>query len=262
MHGVAGVAAPDLPTSVPILPNSIATYNAPLNLKWPEPQSTGPYGLEVQGAMPVLPLGSGQTPPLPSNSELSSVPLRTTASNGENGKHVPRSLLPAHTQRSTSTPVSVDVAALSQANPSISEGGNSQVSMTSLADDNTTGTSVPVSQASTTSSSVTTLLPTLEKKKRKRCGVCEPCQQKKNCGECTYCKNRKNSHQICKKRKCEELKKKPSVNVPLEVSKWPKAWETTTMCGIMICAEMICFSPTSSYFGEMLALPVRICGPA
>nr|6ASD_C Chain C, Methylcytosine dioxygenase TET1 [Homo sapiens] len=46
--------------------------------------------------------------------------------------------------------------------------------------------------------------------KRKRCGVCEPCQQKTNCGECTYCKNRKNSHQICKKRKCEELKKKPS----------------------------------------------------
>ncbi|OBS78964.1 hypothetical protein A6R68_18650 [Neotoma lepida] len=51
--------------------------------------------------------------------------------------------------------------------------------------------------------------PTGEKRKRKPCGVCEPCQQKTNCGECTYCKNRKNSHQICKKRKCEVLKKRP-----------------------------------------------------
>uniref|UniRef100_A0A8D2B004 Methylcytosine dioxygenase TET n=1 Tax=Sciurus vulgaris TaxID=55149 RepID=A0A8D2B004_SCIVU len=219
MHGVVGAAAPDLPTFLPILPNPITTYNTPLNLKWPEPQSTVPYGPEVQGAMPVLPLGSGHTPQLLSNSELSSVPPVINASNIENEKQVQISLLPAHTQGFTSTPVSVGVAPFSQAKPSISESGNSQVSMTSLADDvNTTGTSVPVSIASTTSS-YTTLLPTLEKKKRKRCGVCGPCQQKNNCGECTYCKNRKNSHQICKKRKCEELKKKPSVIVPLEVIK-------------------------------------------
>ncbi|XP_015356049.2 methylcytosine dioxygenase TET1 isoform X5 [Marmota marmota marmota] len=215
MHGVVGDAAPDLPTFLPILPT--ATCNAPLNLKWPEPQSAVPYGLEVQSAMPVLPLGSGHTPQLSSNSELGSIPPWTTASNVENEKHVPRSLLPAHTQGFTSTPVSLGVTPVSQANPSISEGGNSQVSMTSLADVNTTGTSVPVSVANTTSSPSTTLLPTLERKKRKRCGVCEPCQQKDNCGECTYCKNRKNSHQICKKRKCEELKKKPSV--ALEVIK-------------------------------------------
>lgn len=222
MHGVVGGAVPDPPAFLPILPNSIATYDSPLNLKWPEPQSTVPYGLEVQGAMPVLPLGSGYTPQLSSNSELSSVPLVTVTSNIENEKQVQISFLPAHTQGFTSTPVSLGVTPLSQTNPSISEGGNSQVSMTSLADVNTagtTGTSVPVSLATTTASSYTTLLPTLEKKKRKRCGVCEPCQQKNNCGECTYCKNRKNSHQICKRRKCEELKKKPSVIVPLEVIK-------------------------------------------
>uniref|UniRef100_A0A8C9QIJ5 Methylcytosine dioxygenase TET n=1 Tax=Spermophilus dauricus TaxID=99837 RepID=A0A8C9QIJ5_SPEDA len=217
MHGVVGDAAPDLPTFLPIVPNPTATCNAPLNLKWPEPQSAVPYGLEVQSAMPVLPLGSGHTPQLSSNSELGSIPPGTTASNVENEKHVPRSLLPAHTQGFTSTPVSLGVTPVSQANPGISEGGNSQVSMTSLADVNTTGTSVPVSVANTTSSPSTTLLPTSERKKRKRCGVCEPCQQKDNCGECTYCKNRKNSHQICKKRKCEELKKKPSV--ALEVIK-------------------------------------------
>ncbi|XP_072484880.1 methylcytosine dioxygenase TET1 isoform X1 [Notamacropus eugenii] len=67
--------------------------------------------------------------------------------------------------------------------------------------------------------SYTTLLPTLEKKKRKRCGICEPCQQKVNCGECIYCKKRKYSHQVCKMRKCEELKKKPMVIVPFEVIK-------------------------------------------
>ncbi|XP_078579514.1 uncharacterized protein LOC144863818 isoform X2 [Branchiostoma floridae x Branchiostoma japonicum] len=46
------------------------------------------------------------------------------------------------------------------------------------------------------------------RKKRKRCGACEPCTRKENCGECSSCKNRKTGHQICKLRKCTELKKK------------------------------------------------------
>ncbi|CAH1246636.1 TET3 [Branchiostoma lanceolatum] len=46
------------------------------------------------------------------------------------------------------------------------------------------------------------------RKKRKRCGSCEPCTRKENCGECSSCKNRKTGHQICKLRKCTELKKK------------------------------------------------------
>ncbi|XP_041723768.2 uncharacterized protein LOC121554321 [Coregonus clupeaformis] len=46
------------------------------------------------------------------------------------------------------------------------------------------------------------------KRKRKRCGVCAPCRRLINCGVCSACRNRKTGHQICKFRKCEELKKK------------------------------------------------------
>lgn len=46
------------------------------------------------------------------------------------------------------------------------------------------------------------------RKKRKRCGVCGPCMRTENCGTCNSCINRKVAHQICKLRKCEELKRK------------------------------------------------------
>lgn len=55
------------------------------------------------------------------------------------------------------------------------------------------------------------------RKKRKRCGTCEPCRRPENCGACTSCTNRR-THQICKLRKCEVLKKK--VGLLKEVS-WP-----------------------------------------
>ncbi|KAI9542342.1 hypothetical protein NQZ68_020689 [Dissostichus eleginoides] len=48
------------------------------------------------------------------------------------------------------------------------------------------------------------------KKKRKRCGMCQPCRRRINCDQCSSCRNRKTGHQICKFRKCDELKKKPS----------------------------------------------------
>ncbi|XP_077039650.1 methylcytosine dioxygenase TET1 isoform X2 [Agelaius phoeniceus] len=68
------------------------------------------------------------------------------------------------------------------------------------------------------------LLPMLEKKKRRRCGVCEPCLRKTNCEECSCCRKRKTSHRICKKRKCEELKKPPPpVTLPLEANLENKA---------------------------------------
>uniref|UniRef100_UPI00398EDDAF CXXC-type zinc finger protein 5-like n=1 Tax=Pristiophorus japonicus TaxID=55135 RepID=UPI00398EDDAF len=51
------------------------------------------------------------------------------------------------------------------------------------------------------------------KKKRKRCGMCEPCRRRLNCEECSSCRNRKTGHQICKLRKCEELKKKPTASL-------------------------------------------------
>ena len=47
----------------------------------------------------------------------------------------------------------------------------------------------------------------IPRKKRRRCGGCEPCLRKVNCGECSNCVNRKTGHQICKFRKCIELKK-------------------------------------------------------
>ncbi|XP_069473748.1 methylcytosine dioxygenase TET3 isoform X2 [Ambystoma mexicanum] len=46
------------------------------------------------------------------------------------------------------------------------------------------------------------------RKKRKRCGLCAPCMRKEACGKCYNCVNRRTSHQICKLRKCEQLKKK------------------------------------------------------
>ena len=221
--GMGGGTASDPPIFLPAPPNQIATYY-PLP-EWPEPLSTVSSGLQVQGAMQILPLGSDHTPQPSSNSEISSVPPVMAINSIENEKQVHISFLPANTQGFTLAPESghyhapQGIAQLSQVSPSRLEGGSSQISTTSTLDANTTVVSRPVSFASTSSSpSYTTLLPTLEKKKRKRCGVCEPCQQKTNCGECTYCKNRKNSHQICKKRKCEELKKKPSIIVPLEVS--------------------------------------------
>ena len=61
------------------------------------------------------------------------------------------------------------------------------------------------------------------KKKRKRCGMCQPCRRRINCEQCSSCRNRKTGHQICKFRKCDELKKKPSA--ALEVSGSGEGWE-------------------------------------
>ncbi|XP_052411381.1 methylcytosine dioxygenase TET3-like isoform X1 [Carassius gibelio] len=58
------------------------------------------------------------------------------------------------------------------------------------------------------------------KKKRKRCGVCGPCMKKENCGTCSNCINRKIRHQICKLRKCDELKRRKS---PWEVEHFEDA---------------------------------------
>ncbi|KAM6183501.1 methylcytosine dioxygenase TET1 [Erethizon dorsatum] len=222
--GSGADAALDLAAFLPLLPNAVPAYNG--LLQWPEPLSAVTYGLEVPVAVPILPLGPGHTPQSSSGSEFSSAPLVIVASHAETEEQVPADLPAATTLSGTVAPGSSLPQApsgavhLSQAGPSTTESQSPQVSVTSSAEVSPTGASEPVSLASVTSSlSYTTLLPTLEKKKRKRCGVCGPCQQKTNCGECTYCKNRKNSHQICKKRKCEELKKKPSVLVPLEVIK-------------------------------------------
>lgn len=48
----------------------------------------------------------------------------------------------------------------------------------------------------------------LQKKRRKKCGGCTPCFRRENCGTCPNCLNRKTGKQICKLRKCEQLKKR------------------------------------------------------
>lgn len=47
-----------------------------------------------------------------------------------------------------------------------------------------------------------------ERKKRSRCGTCEPCLRKINCGQCSCCLKRRTGHQICKLRKCVQLKRR------------------------------------------------------
>ncbi|XP_075390585.1 methylcytosine dioxygenase TET1 [Tenrec ecaudatus] len=217
--GMSGGAVPDVPVFFAAPPDPNVTCH--VLSEWPEPQSTVSCGLEAQGAMQILPLDcSGPTPQSSTYSEKSLIPPSMALSNKENEMQVHSNVLPIYPPRFALAPerglYQAPLGAhLSQSGPSISVGGSSQIHMTSTIDVNLPLVSLP----STSSSSSTTLLPTLGKKKRKRCGVCVPCQQKTNCGECTYCKNRKNSHQICKKRKCEELKKKPSLSAPLEVIK-------------------------------------------
>ncbi|XP_033835391.2 methylcytosine dioxygenase TET1 [Periophthalmus magnuspinnatus] len=48
------------------------------------------------------------------------------------------------------------------------------------------------------------------RKKRSRCGTCEPCLRKISCGRCSCCLNRRTGHQICKLRKCVQLRKRRS----------------------------------------------------
>uniref|UniRef100_A0A8C6WE43 Methylcytosine dioxygenase TET n=1 Tax=Neogobius melanostomus TaxID=47308 RepID=A0A8C6WE43_9GOBI len=58
-----------------------------------------------------------------------------------------------------------------------------------------------------------------ERKKRSRCGTCEPCRRKVNCGRCSCCLNRRTGHQICTLRKCAELRKRRSKTVPCSGAK-------------------------------------------
>lgn len=47
-----------------------------------------------------------------------------------------------------------------------------------------------------------------QKRRRKKCGACTPCLRKENCGTCINCLNRKTGKQICRLRKCDQLKKR------------------------------------------------------
>lgn len=224
---------PDLSIFLPQPPNTVATYTSPPS--GPEPHSSASCGLEVQGATPILTLDSGHIPQAPPNSELSLIPLAIAASDIQAEKQFGANLFPALAQGFVIAPENelqhapLDLTQCSQDAPGKLEGGIFPVSTTSSADikaATTTSTPLtPVTQAGTSSLPCkSTPPPTVERRKRKACGVCEPCQQKSNCGECTYCKNRKNSHQICKKRKCEVLKKKPEAAAQAQV-RAAQGWE-------------------------------------
>lgn len=106
-----------------------------------------------------------------------------------------------------------------------------------MVDINTTVVSRPVPLASTSSPSYTTLLPAGKRRNESDDRVCEPCRQKTNCGECTY-GNRKNSHQICEKRKCEELKKEAiQIIVSFGGKQTPKGLGTPVKLGTVICGD-------------------------
>ncbi len=48
--------------------------------------------------------------------------------------------------------------------------------------------------------------------RRKRCGVCEGCTRREDCGACTVCLNgNRSSNTKCKLRRCELLKRRPSL---------------------------------------------------
>uniref|UniRef100_A0A665U2F4 CXXC-type zinc finger protein 4 n=1 Tax=Echeneis naucrates TaxID=173247 RepID=A0A665U2F4_ECHNA len=81
------------------------------------------------------------------------------------------------------------------------------------------------------------------KRKRKRCGVCGPCRRLINCGVCSSCRNRKTGHQICKFRKCEELKKKPGggggVDSPQTITNYSFTTHTHTHTFRWLCSSLV-----------------------
>ncbi|XP_036885164.1 methylcytosine dioxygenase TET1 [Sturnira hondurensis] len=210
--GMGGGATSDPPVFIPATLSSIAPCSA--LPEWPATPNIVSYVLGPQGTMQiVLSLGSGYTPQPSANSEINSGAPVIAISDIENEKPIHIGFLSANAQGLTLAPeigpghASQGTVQYSQAGPDKPEGESSQIN------------AAVVSRSGSPASTSTSLPPTLVGKKRKACGVCEPCLLKKNCGECTPCQNRKNSHQICKKRKCEELKRRPRATGPLEVVK-------------------------------------------
>ena len=60
------------------------------------------------------------------------------------------------------------------------------------------------------SSSLSGVLKKPKRTRRKRCLECEGCRRKDNCGVCSVCTNPNATNTVCKKRRCELLKTRPS----------------------------------------------------
>ncbi|NXF52809.1 TET1 dioxygenase, partial [Oceanites oceanicus] len=175
-------------------------------------------------------LNSGYVPPLSSDLEKSTVDKISGESSGQFSEGFV-SELPSSTEISalvSEKAINADLPADSrlQHNDYSSQLGRVGVSL-NLVQDNVSDSAEAVEASGPSSLKnpagdypvpYSSLLPMLEKKKRRRCGVCEPCLRKTNCEECSCCRKRKTSHRICKKRKCEELKKPPPpITLPFEV---------------------------------------------
>lgn len=74
------------------------------------------------------------------------------------------------------------------------------------------------------------------RKKRRRCGACEPCLRKVNCGDCSNCVNRKTGHQICKFRKCIELRKVRIFERTLTI--WNRDWYNSRIYSLRCANEV------------------------
>ena len=61
--------------------------------------------------------------------------------------------------------------------------------------------------ASTKTASATTQA---KRTRRKPCLNCAACRRSENCGRCAVCTNPNATNSICKQRKCEELRRRPS----------------------------------------------------
>lgn len=85
----------------------------------------------------------------------------------------------------------------------------------------------------------------LQKKRRKKCGACAPCLRRENCGSCANCLNRKTGKQICKLRKCEQLKKRQHEWEVRKTHVWLGPTSTTTLL-TLACSNSIVSSSVSN----------------
>ena len=77
----------------------------------------------------------------------------------------------------------------------------------------TAGTGLPTLNGAPipfSSSSLSGALKKTKRTRRKRCLECEGCRRKDNCGVCSVCTNPNATNTVCKKRRCELLKTRPS----------------------------------------------------
>ncbi|KAG7262532.1 hypothetical protein CRUP_016822, partial [Coryphaenoides rupestris] len=61
-----------------------------------------------------------------------------------------------------------------------------------------------------------------QKKRRKKCGACEPCLRRENCGTCGNCLNRRTGKQICKMRNGERRPRFKALHAAHRLARRPR----------------------------------------